>query len=195
MNILERSINYSKRVHDSINSVDPDQLEKAYELIKNTHLSSASIYVCGNGGSLSISEHFYCDHSKGALFDTGSRTFIEPLTSGPMITAIANDIGYEDIFSYQLKMKIGSFDTLVVISASGNSPNIIKALNTAKDFGAKSIAFVGFDGGKAKEIADVVLHCKEDNYGIIEDSHQALMHILAQQFRMDHLKTGHEIKL
>ena len=112
-----------------------------------------------------------------------------------MISAIANDVGYDYIFSYQIEMKGNQDDVLIAISASGNSPNIIKALATAKEKGLITIAFVGFDGGKAKEIADIVIHVEEDNYGIIEDAHQSVMHILAQNLREEFHSEKKALKL
>ena len=181
--INERLLNYAERVKVGLQSVDSDQLQKAFETLESAYKERFSVYVCGNGGSLTMSDHFHCDHAKGAHYDTNLSPKIEPLTSGSILTAIANDIGYEDVFSFQLGIKANKDDVLVAISASGNSPNIIKALEKAKEKQMKTIAFVGFDGGKAAILADVVLHVQENNYGIIEDCHQCMMHILAQHIR------------
>ena len=137
-----------------------------------------------------MSDHFHCDHAKGTHFDALLRPKIEPLTSGSILTAIANDIGYDDVFSFQLSIKGSAGDILVAISASGNSPNIINAIRKAKELNMETVAFVGFEGGEAAKLADYVLHVKEDNYGIVEDCHQCLMHILAQHIRTEHNKNN-----
>ena len=192
--ISQRLSNYASRVNAGLESVEKVQLEKVLETLDHAYRKRIPVFVCGNGGSLTMSDHFHCDHAKGTHYDALLRPKIEPLTSGSILTAIANDIGYEDVFSFQLSMKASSGDILVAISASGNSPNIINAIKKAKDLNMKVIAFVGFDGGKASKLADMVLHVQDDNYGIIEDCHQCLMHILAQHIRMSH-NQNNEIKL
>ena len=181
--INQRLSNYANRVNAGLESVDKKQLQKVLELLELAYKKRIPVFVCGNGGSLTMSDHFHCDHAKGTHFDALMRPRIEPLTSGSILTAIANDIGYEDVFSFQLSMKGGAGDILVAISASGNSPNIISAIKMARNLNMETIAFVGFDGGEAAKLADYVLHVQEDNYGIIEDCHQSLMHILAQHIR------------
>jgi phosphoheptose isomerase len=178
----------------ALKSIDNENLDRAYSCLKNAYIKRQEVFVCGNGGSLTMSDHFHCDHAKGSYYDAKLKPKIQPLTSGSIITAIANDIGYDHIFSFQLEMKANKDDVLVAISASGNSPNIVYALKTAKKIGMQTIAFVGFDGGKAKELSDISLHIKENNYGIIEDAHQSLMHIIAQHIRIQFNKTD-KIKL
>jgi D-sedoheptulose 7-phosphate isomerase len=181
--INQRLSNYANRVNAGLESVDKEQLQKVLETLELAYKKRLPVFVCGNGGSLTMSDHFHCDHAKGTHYDAHLRPRIEPLTSGSILTAIANDIGYDDVFAFQLSMKGSAGDILVAISASGNSPNIIRAINQAKKLNMDVIAFVGFDGGKAADLADMVLHVQEDNYGIIEDCHQCLMHIIAQHIR------------
>jgi len=183
LQISERLSDYANRLLSGLESIDKTQLEKALQTLDSAYQKRNSVFVCGNGGSLTMSDHFHCDHAKGTHYDAHLRPKIEPLTSGSILTAIANDIGYEDVFSFQISIKGSQDDILVAISASGNSPNIIKAIDTAKELNMTTIAFVGFDGGKAAKLADIVLHVQEYNYGIVEDCHQSLMHILAQHIR------------
>jgi phosphoheptose isomerase len=134
-----------------------------------------SIWIIGNGGSASTAEHFETDLSFIRISMPFPKIKVSALTSNSaLITAIANDIGYDDVFSFQLSMKGSAGNILVAISASGNSPNIVNAIKKAKELNMETIAFVGFDGGKAKELADYVLHVQEDNYGIVEDCHQSV---------------------
>ena len=190
LQINERLSNYANRVRAGLESVDKEQLEKVLQVLDVAYRKRIPVFVCGNGGSLTMSDHFHCDHAKGTHYDAHLRPKIEPLTSGSILTAIANDIGYDDVFSFQLSMKGSAGDILVAISASGNSPNIINAIRKAKELNMETVAFVGFEGGEAAKLADYVLHVKEDNYGIVEDCHQCLMHILAQHIRMEHNKNN-----
>ena len=107
------------------------------------------------------------------------------------MTAIANDIGYDEIFSYQLVSLARPGDVLIAITSSGESPNIVKALEAAKASRVRTIAMTGFKGGRAAEMADITLHVDAHNYGVIEDAHQSLMHILAQYVRHRHLEEPH----
>ena len=190
LRINDRLSDYANRVNKGLESVDGTQLQGVLELLDIAYRKRIPVFVCGNGGSLTMSDHFHCDHAKGTHYDAHLRPKIEPLTSGSILTAIANDIGYDDVFSFQLSMKGSAGDILVAISASGNSPNIINAIKKAKELNMETIAFVGFEGGEAAKLADYVLHVKEDNYGIVEDCHQCLMHILAQHIRTEHNKNN-----
>ncbi|MCA6383572.1 MAG: SIS domain-containing protein [Cytophagales bacterium] len=164
------------------------------DCITSILLDSRTIYVCGNGGSAAIAEHLACDCVKGVATDSKNDFALNVVSLSsnlPMISAIANDIGYDEVFSKQLQWlswnlkDFGNYasDTLIVISSSGNSPNIIKAIEKAKERGMNTVAIVGFDGGKAKELANWTIHIPSDNYGIIEDASQAIMHFMAQEMR------------
>jgi len=100
-----------------------------------------------------------------------------------MLTALGNDISYDDVFSEQLKYYLKDEDALLVVSSSGNSPNVVKAVEQATAAGVPTIAFVGFKGGKLKEIAQHVVHIEVENYGIVEDTHQSLIHALTQYMK------------
>ena len=186
LQVNDRLQDYAERVKNGLLSVDSREFEKVYETLKWAYLNQAEVMVCGNGGSLTMSEHFHCDHAKGIFYDAKLKPRIYPLTTASILTAIANDIGYDDVFSFQVDSKGRPGDILVAISASGNSPNIIKAIEKATEKRMTTVAFVGFDGGRASQIADIVLHVKEDNYGIVEDCHQSMMHILAQHIRSEY---------
>lgn len=188
MKASEHFKNYVTELIDGLVSVDSKQLDNATEELIAAYSNGSNIFVCGNGGSAAIADHFCCDHSKGVHIDTDMLPQIQPLTGNiSTVTAIANDMGYEHIFSYQIKMKGKSKDVLITISSSGNSANIINAINEAKRLNMTVIALVGFDGGAAGKAAHMVLHVKSNNYGVVEDGHQALMHIMAQSIRLTHL--------
>ena len=157
--------------------------EKIYNCFKKKN----KVLICGNGGSASIAEHLVCDFIKGASTDSLVDPKVIPLLTTPVITAIGNDIGYEEIFSYQVDKYASSGDVLLCVSSSGDSPNIIRAIEVANEKGLLTLSFVGFSGGKAKEISDFSLHINSNNYGVVEDSHHILMHIFAQYLRLSNI--------
>jgi len=104
-------------------------------------------------------------------------------TNVELLTAIANDMGYENVFVYQLQSQSRPGDVLMAVSSSGRSANIVRALEWARDHGLRTIAITGFAGGQARTVAEVSLHVECTNYGVVEDLHQAVMHALAQYIR------------
>jgi D-sedoheptulose 7-phosphate isomerase len=185
---------YAKEIDKGFNSIDLDTLDKITLIMEKNIRLSKTIYCCGNGGSSAIAEHFVCDFLKGVSTDTDIQPVIHSLTSNvPTLTAVANDISYEDIFSFQLKKYATADDLLICVSSSGNSPNIINALKSAKDIGITTISFVGFSGGHAKKISDYCIHIDIDNYGVVEDVHQSIMHMLAQFIRLKNLNSHDQI--
>lgn len=179
---------YAEQLHNALLTISPEMYEIAVNMIEDATHHNKQIFVCGNGGSAAIAEHMTCDHMKGVNNSTVLFPKLHSLSSNmSLITAIANDISYDDVFCKQLSFLGGKGDILVAISSSGKSPNIIKALRHAKAREIYTIALVGFDGGEAKDIADVTLHVQASNYGIVEDSHQAIMHTMAQTIRRKNL--------
>jgi D-sedoheptulose 7-phosphate isomerase len=188
---------YKKMLNDALDSVDQQSIEGFEYQLAFMARYGYPILVCGNGGSAAITEHMSCDHTKGVALDTNLLPFIIPLQSNvSLCTAIANDIGYEYIFSKQIEW----FQTdkpfgVLIISSSGNSPNVINALIAAKNRGAVTMSMVGFDGGLAAKISSVCIHVKSNNYGIVEDSHQIIMHSMAQSIRIKHTTNKGSLKL
>lgn len=179
---------YWDQLGSAMLTVDRQQLQAAADLIADTVARNGMIYSCGNGGSAAIANHLACDCVKGARNKTVIRPRVTSLSATiELITAIANDIGYDDVFRFQLSSLAAPGDVLVAISSSGESLNIARALDWASSNGVRTIAMTGFNGGKAVGLADVCLHVNAHNYGIIEDVHQSLMHILAQYLRHRHL--------
>ncbi|MEQ8409967.1 MAG: SIS domain-containing protein [Erythrobacter sp.] len=179
---------YFERLAEASKTIDRNAVEEAARLIAETTHDGRRIYCCGNGGSAAISNHLVCDCVKGIRTDSTLRPQVVSLSSNiEIITAIGNDIGYDKIFRYQLESLAGAGDLLIVISSSGGSPNIVEAVEWARENGVASIAMTGFSGGQARELADISLHVEAENYGIIEDLHQSLMHLLAQYSRQKHI--------
>lgn len=186
---LSRYLNeYIDSIAYGLGNVNHDELKHAAEVIRLTTVSGGRIFVGGNGGSSSISDHLVCDFVKGTYRENKPHLKVHSLLSSmALLTALGNDFGYEHIFKFQLEAtSLTSNDVVILISSSGNSPNIIKALNFAKEVKAMVIGMTGFYGGELNKHADIKLHVPFNNYGVIEDCHQSLMHILAQWY---YLKT------
>ena len=159
---------YLKEFNVAFNSVSVKEVKKAIKLIKAT---KGNVYLIGNGGSSAIASHFANDLNKIAHIPS-----ICLSDNTPAFSAYANDMGYEHVFSEQLKLFIRPPDLLIVISSSGNSPNIINAIKCSK----KVVAFVGFKGGKLGNV-NAKIHVKSDDYGIVESIHDTITHYITRQ--------------
>jgi phosphoheptose isomerase len=192
---------YASGVTEALSKIDRYKISEAIKVIEMYAKEQSPIYVFGNGGSAALSEHFSCDHTKGVRHDTPLQSNIISLASNmALITAIANDYSYDDIFSKQIEAFPNNRGLAIAISASGNSNNIIKGLRKAGEKGLETMAFVGFNGGQVVDykLADYIVHVPSDNYGIVEDCHQILMHSIAQAIRSKHFLAkddNHELKL
>ena len=156
--------------HDLINQI-ADELLTAYE-------AGRMVYLFGNGGSASLASHFACDLGKGTAYCNGGKRFrVLALTDNiPAMTAWANDSSYEDVFSEQLRNFVQSQDIAFAISGSGNSGNVIRALQVAREAAATTIGISGFQGGKMKSLCDICLVVPSDDMQVIEDLHLAMAH-------------------
>lgn len=173
---------YAGALSSALNKVDGNQLNLAHQLIKKNHSCGGRIFVGGNGGSAAISDHLCCDFVKGVMTEKHSALQVKSLVADlALTTAIANDIGFDAVFSFQLKaFQLTSKDVVILISSSGHSANILEAVKFAKQRCAPIIGLTGFEGGELRKDSDISLHIPYNNYGVVEDAHQALMHILAQ---------------
>jgi D-sedoheptulose 7-phosphate isomerase/D-glycero-D-manno-heptose 1,7-bisphosphate phosphatase len=179
---------YGDELARALGMIGTAQLARAAELLNDAYERGASVFSCGNGGSASIANHLQCDHVKGVRNGTNLTTRVFSLsTNVELFSAIANDIGYDAVFEYQLQSLARTGDVLIAISSSGRSPNIVRALEWANGHGMHTIALTGFSGGAARELASVSVHVRSDNYGIVEDAHQACMHLLAQYVRQSRM--------
>jgi phosphoheptose isomerase len=179
---------YADEMSRAAKTIDPAAFDRAVTILLEAYENGARMFSCGNGGSASIANHIQCDHVKGVRTETDLTPQVLSLsTNVELLTAIANDLGYENVFVYQLQSQSRSGDVLMAVSSSGRSPNIVQALTWARDHGVRTIAVTGFDGGAAKAVAEVSIHIECTNYGIIEDLHQAIMHALAQYIRQSRM--------
>jgi D-sedoheptulose 7-phosphate isomerase/D-glycero-D-manno-heptose 1,7-bisphosphate phosphatase len=179
---------YGEELARAAKSIEPATLERAAATLTEAYLRGARVFACGNGGSASIANHMQCDHVKGIGTATDLTPHVHSLSANvELLTAIANDTGYENIFVHQLQSQSEPGDVLLAVSSSGRSPNIVRALTWARDQGLRTIAVTGFDGGAARDTAEVSVHVDCANYGVIEDLHQAIMHALAQYIRQSRM--------
>ena len=171
-----------------MNSIEPTVLDRVAAILIEAYTRRARVFSCGNGGSAAIANHLQCDHLKGIRATTDLAPRVVSISANiELLTAIANDMAYEDVFAYQLQSQSEPGDVLIAISSSGRSPNIVRALTWARDHGLRTVALTGFDGGAAKEVAEVAIHIDSSNYGIVEDAHHTIMHVLAQYIRQSRM--------
>jgi D-sedoheptulose 7-phosphate isomerase len=186
--ISEFATGYFEYLKQVLDLLDPNSIEQLSAEFEKARENGNTIFVAGNGGSAATATTMANDIGFDIIKKTGT---IKPfkvfaLTDNTsVITAIANDVGYENIFINQLRIHYRQGDKLLVISASGNSENIVKAAKWVKSQGGKVIGFLGFDGGKVIDICDIVVHVKTKSgeYGPVEDTHLILNHILAHWFQ------------
>lgn len=167
----------------AIETIQPDRVQQAIDLFAEARDTGKHIFVCGNGGSASTASHFTCDVVKGASYNREKRFKIMALTDQlPTLTAYANDVNYASVFVEQLRNFAQPGDVFMGISGSGNSPNVIQAMEYANSAGCKTIALTGRDGGKLAPMAQVQIHVPVPHMGRIEDVHMIVCHMIAYHF-------------
>ncbi len=180
MNFAEQ---YKTDLLDAIALIDTSQVDRAIQWFDDARSASKHIFVCGNGGSASTASHFACDIVKGASFNRPVRFRIMALTDSlPTLTAYSNDVSYECVFAEQLKNFAEPGDLVMAISGSGNSPNVLRAVEYANSIGCKTIALTGRDGGKLGPLAQLNLQVPVPHMGRIEDAHMIICHMIAYRF-------------
>ena len=174
---------YQAQLIETIQSLDTAAIHRAIDLLARARDEGRRIFTCGNGGSASAASHFATDMVKGASYGREKRFRIMALTDSlPTLTAYSNDVSYECVFVEQLKNFAEPGDVLIAISGSGNSPNVLRAVEYAKSIGCATIALSGRDGGKLGPLADINLHVKHPHMGRIEDAHLVMLHMIGYYF-------------
>ena len=174
---------YHRDLADTIRGIDTGGVRQAVSLFAEARENGRTIFVCGNGGSASSASHLVCDVLKGASFGRDKKFRILSLNDNlPTLTAYSNDVGYDIVFSEQLKNFAQPGDVFLAISGSGNSPNVLRGIETATELGCKTIAMTGRDGGKLGPLAQLHLHVANSHMGRIEDAHMAMCHMIAYHF-------------
>jgi len=175
---------YLDNLHTAIQELPIADIEKAVDLIYEAYQRGSQIFIMGNGGSAATSSHFACDLGKGTVSPGRGRFRVMSLNDNiPLMTAYANDFGYEHIFAEQLENLVQAGDVAIMITASGNSPNILRAAECARKHGATTIGLLGFGGGKLKDIVDHHVTISSRDYGNVEDIHLILEHAISSYFR------------
>ena len=176
---------YVNRVNAALNGVSQASIDSALNNLSVTFDSNNRVWTAGNGGSAATASHFATDLSRCNNSTGQPVKAISLCDNSSLLSAIGNDFGFEFIFSHQLSKLAATGDLLVILSASGNSNNLLKAIEWAKLNGVSTLSLTGFDGGEAKILADTSLHVPTTigDYGVAEDAHSMLCHFLSSQFR------------
>lgn len=168
----------------AINTIGNKELENFFQSLLYSYNNNKKVIILGNGGSAATASHFACDLGKGASLEGLKRFRVISLTDNlPLITAISNDLSYDEVFKYQLENILENDDLVIGISASGNSENVVRAFEFAKSKNAKTFGLIGFLGGRLKDLSDRFIHVNSFNYGMVEDIHLIIEHMITQYIK------------
>jgi D-sedoheptulose 7-phosphate isomerase len=181
--MLEKLKQYSQRVEVSLKAIDTSILEKAYHSIDVSIQNGNTLFIIVNGGSAATESHFATDIAKSITSSGKNGCAFSLCDNSSMLTAISNDYGFEFVFQKQLEIQAKTGDVLLSISASGNSKNLVQAVNYANQNHISTISMTGFDGGILKNISKFSIHVPTaiGDYGVAEDCHSILCHFFSQQ--------------
>ena len=168
---------------ETLKKLDVDSIDLAMNLLMKAYENKKKIYIFGNGGSSATASHFQNDFNKGISEYVDTKFNFTCLNDNvATLMAIANDIGFEEVFRFQVKNKLEEGDLVIAISGSGNSKNVILAVEYAKSLGNQVIGLTGYDGGKLKELSDVSLHADVMSMQVTEDIHMIFDHLIMSIF-------------
>ena len=180
-NLAESIDRYVTRVTGVLNHLSRDDVAAVVQVLLDMRDRGGTLFLFGNGGSGATASHMYCDLAKGASLALEKRFRVICLNDNiPAMAAYANDISWEEVFVGPMKNLIKKGDVAIGISGSGNSMNVVKALEYANSIGAKTIAWCGYDGGKIKTIADISVHVDINDMEVTEDVHLILNHCIRE---------------
>lgn len=174
---------YIQQQKSTLETIPADKVVEVISLFKRALTEERTIFVFGNGGSAANASHFVTDLGKGSSDKTSKRFRCLSINDNtPWMTALGNDYSYEDVFVRQLINFAKPEDILFTMSVSGNSPNLVKAIQWGEDNRLKTISLVGKKRGKLAEISDIVVPVEDDHYGRVEDAHMGICHMIAYAF-------------
>ena len=180
-------INYISKLNNALKAISNNDINIVYDLLLNCKKKHKTLFFCGNGGSAGNANHLANDFIYGVAKKTGEGFKVHSLAANAsVLTCLANDVGYSNIYSEQIEVLGSKDDVLVCLSGSGNSENILRALDSAKNKNMKTISILGYDGGKAKLLSDHVVHIDIDDMQIAEDFQLILFHYLMQKLYMEY---------
>jgi D-sedoheptulose 7-phosphate isomerase len=173
---------YFKTVQDLLDQTPFEAVDAVVDALVAANRAGKTVFICGNGGSAATATHFGCDLAKRPIVAGQPRYRVIALTdNNALMTALGNDIGYEAIFSEQLLPLVGEGDVVIGISGSGNSPNVLNAMKVAREAGAVTVGFCGYDGGKLKGMVDIPVHVPSFTMAMVEDVHLMLEHAICER--------------
>ncbi len=190
--------NYLSYLKNGIDKLDLSKLQKIENIIFNKIKKNKKIFVCGNGGSAAVANHFLCDFNKGIKLSSKNKLkpkIISLSNNIETILALSNDISFNKIFSFQLDNYYSRGDIVIVLSCSGSSSNIIEILEYCKKKRILTISFTGFAEKKNQKKANINLNLNIENYGVVEDFFQVIMHMLSQNIRLKFIKNKNKVIL
>lgn len=190
MNFKEDIFEYFEELKATIDKLNPDEINTVINKLIEVKDRGGMIYIFGNGGSASTASHFVNDFNKGVSEHLDKRfKFICLNDNVSTVLAVANDISYDEVFRFQLVNYLEERDIVIGISGSGNSKNIVNAIEYAKSRGVETISLVGYNGGRLKEISDYAIHVPINDMQKVEDLHMMLDHLM-MKILMSNLKGG-----
>lgn len=191
MAFVEFARAYQERFRRAVEEWDLAALETLAEVLDGARARGACVLFAGNGGSAAIANHAECDASKGMHVAGRAPLSSRSLSANAsVLTAIGNDLGFAALFERQVEYYGKPGDVLVLVSSKGSSTNVVNACRAARERGLVTVAMVGFDGGILRSIADHVVHVPVENYGIVEDMHQACLHLVTQYLKGEDMGAG-----
>lgn len=174
---------YKQRLLAALETVDLDRVEALIDVFRRARDEDRQIFVFGNGGSAATANHFACDMVKGASYGKRQRFRIMSLAEQvPTMTAYSNDVGYESVFVEPLKNFARPDDVVMAISGSGNSENVVRAINYANSIGCYTVGLSGISGGRLRPSVDLSVHVSDDHMGRVEDAHFFVCHMVCYHF-------------
>jgi D-sedoheptulose 7-phosphate isomerase len=181
---MENVASYLGELRAVIDELPGDRLSAFGEMLYHAYRNEKQVFILGNGGSASTASHMAADLAKNTIRPNMRRFRVLSLNdNAALLTALANDLGYENVFSEQLKNLIQPGDLLIAISASGNSENVLEAIRYTQRRWGLTVGLLGFEGGAAADLVDLAIVVPSDHYGVVEDVHLIINHIVADYFK------------
>lgn len=187
MDVHREGSAYLQGLKTLLDSLPLDKVSEVVEFLRDAQDHRRQVFIVGNGGSASTASHMACDLAKTVMgygANPNPRFRVIALTDNvPLLTAWGNDVSFDRIFSEQIRNLANSDDLLIVITVSGNSPNIVEAVRAAKELGVRSVGLLGFDGGQVANLVDCAVVVRSEDFGHVEDVHMVLNHLMTAYFR------------
>jgi D-sedoheptulose 7-phosphate isomerase len=180
---MSYTVEYRAKLIDTLNALDLEKVDAVIALLAEARGQGRTVFMTGNGGSAASASHFVCDMLKGASYQKEKRFKILSLHDNmPTLTAYSNDVDYADAALEQLKNFAEAGDVVIAISGSGNSPNVLRAVEYANSIGCKTVGFTGRGGGKLGKLVQLEVPTAETHMGRIEDAHMIALHMICYRF-------------